>query len=186
MAGVKLVRGAYCRAEVAAAATAASTGPGGGAGGGRPLCSPLLPGGKRAVDAAYDAAAVGLLPAVRAGRVALVVATHNAASVGAVVDAAAAAARARARRPTPHGRGVPGLSFAQLAGMADGLTASLAAGGWATAKYLPYGPPLECLPYLLRRAEENADAMGGARADARAAWREVATRLGLGGGAGGA
>lgn len=139
---------------------------------------------------------------MRAGHVALVVATHNAASVDAVVDAAAAAGArpppttageawgrggepggARRRRGAPpRRRGPPGLSFAQLAGMADGLTAGLAAGGWATAKYLPYGPPRECLPYLLRRAEENADAAGAARADARAAWGEVAARLGLGGG----
>ncbi|GAB0495739.1 hypothetical protein MMPV_007044 [Pyropia vietnamensis] len=172
VAGVKLVRGAYVRAEVAGAA----------AGGRR---SPLLPGGKRAVDAVYDSTAVGLLPAVRAGHVALVVATHNASSVGAVVDAAAVGSGAvggAGAPPPPHRGGSPGLSFAQLAGMSDGLTAALAAGGWATAKYLPYGPPLECLPYLLRRAEENADAMGGARADARAAWREVAARLWLTGG----
>ena len=45
--------------------------------------------------------------------------------------------------------------FAQLMGMSNNLSRSLAAQGFKTYKYLPYGNLKESIPYLLRRLHEN-------------------------------
>ena len=50
--------------------------------------------------------------------------------------------------------------FAQLLGMSDHITFNLANSGLMVAKYVPYGPIKEVLPYLIRRAEENTSVAG--------------------------
>jgi proline dehydrogenase len=50
--------------------------------------------------------------------------------------------------------------FSQLYGMSDNLTFNLAAEGFNVAKYVPYGPVTEVLPYLIRRASENTSVAG--------------------------
>lgn len=50
--------------------------------------------------------------------------------------------------------------FAQLLGMSDHISYNLAKSGFNVAKYVPYGPVKEVLPYLIRRAEENTSVKG--------------------------
>ncbi len=52
------------------------------------------------------------------------------------------------------------ISFSQLLGMSDQITFNLAAHGYNIAKYVPYGPIREAMPYLIRRAKENTSVAG--------------------------
>lgn len=52
------------------------------------------------------------------------------------------------------------IFFAQLLGMSDHISYNLANEGYNVAKYVPYGPIREVLPYLIRRAEENTSVSG--------------------------
>ena len=50
--------------------------------------------------------------------------------------------------------------FGQLFGMSDHITYNLAAHGYSSVKYIPYGPVRDVMPYLIRRAEENTSVAG--------------------------
>ena len=52
------------------------------------------------------------------------------------------------------------IYFSQLFGMSDNITSLLAKNKFNVAKYLPYGPVKDLIPYLTRRAEENKSIKG--------------------------
>lgn len=133
--GAKLVRGAYMEKERDRANEM-----------GYP--SPIHP-NKAATDDAYNSALRFCIDNYE--RIALCNATHNAESnylMAKLIDE----------------RGLPKahlhLNFSQLYGMSDNQTFNLAKAGYNVAKYLPYGPVEEVVPYLIRRAEENSSVTG--------------------------
>ena len=95
-------------------------------------------------------------------------ATHNERSVLRIVrllESSGAAARS--------GRGI---FFGQLLGMCDHVSFALGAAGFRVFKYVPYGPVMEVVPYLLRRAHENSDVLLGVGKEMRLLRAELARR----------
>ncbi|XXH06148.1 hypothetical protein Hte_012594 [Hypoxylon texense] len=171
--GVKLVRGAYLGADP----------------------RHIIHDTKADTDAAYNGIAASLIcrqwgSVLKAPekekdlsfpRVSILLGSHNLESVR----------RARAIRDSPASDRGTELAIAQLQGMADEVSCELvhAAGqkrkleaeGFAgdvpkAYKYIVWGTTGECMKYLLRRAQENKDAVARTRSGRDAMWNEVKRR----------
>ena len=68
------------------------------------------------------------------------------------------------------------IYFAQLLGMSDHISFNLSSAGYNVAKYVPYGPVREVVPYLIRRAEENTSAAGQTSRELRLIQQEMLRR----------
>ncbi len=68
--------------------------------------------------------------------------------------------------------------FGQLYGMSDNISFNLGAQGYNIAKYLPYGPVVDVVPYLTRRAEENTSVAGQTGRELSYIQREINRRKG--------
>ena len=133
--GAKLVRGAYMDKERARAKQ-------------KGYPSPIQPNKTRA-DEDYDEAVKFCVENYE--HIASCTATHNAKSCRKQVELIE-----QKKLPKAH----PHFLFSQLYGMSEHLTFNLQKAGFNTAKYIPYGPVKDVVPYLIRRAEENTSVTG--------------------------
>lgn len=133
--GAKLVRGAYMEKERNRAEE-------------KGYPSPIQP-SKEATDKDYDEGVLFCLQ--RLDKIALFIGTHNEQSC------LKAAAYMEAHNIAPSNLHV---WFSQLYGMSDNISFNLAHAGYHVAKYLPYGPVIDVVPYLMRRAQENTSVAG--------------------------
>ncbi|XP_009611325.1 proline dehydrogenase 2, mitochondrial-like [Nicotiana tomentosiformis] len=69
------------------------------------------------------------------------------------------------------------LQFAQLYGMAEGLSFGLRNAGFQVSKYLPFGPVDQIMHYLMRRAEENRGMLSTSAFDRQLMRKELSRRL---------
>jgi proline dehydrogenase len=133
--GIKLVRGAYMEKEKERAEEKGYS---------SPICS-----SKEATDENYNAAIKYMLENIDS--MAVFAGTHNEFSTYFLMN-------------MMQEKGIKNndarIWFGQLFGMSDNISFNLAANGYNTAKYLPFGPVKDVMPYLIRRAEENTSVAG--------------------------
>ncbi|PKB18849.1 proline dehydrogenase family protein [Flavobacterium sp. 5] len=133
--GMKLVRGAYMEKENLRAEEKGYP---------TPICS-----SKEASDLNYDAAV--LYMAEHLETMSIFAGTHNELSTYKLME-------------LMKTKGISSsddrIWFGQLYGMSDNISYNLAANGYNIAKYLPFGPVKDVMPYLIRRAEENTSVAG--------------------------
>ena len=110
--------------------------------------SPIQP-DKQATDKDYDEAALFCIQHLDG--LSLFVGTHNEASCLKV-------AKYMLENNIPVN--TEKVFFSQLYGMSDNISFNLAHEGYHVAKYLPYGPVKDVIPYLMRRAQENTSVAG--------------------------
>ena len=132
--GMKIVRGAYMEKERERAEEMGYP---------SPICKD-----KQETDNNFDAAITYMM---EQPRMALFAGTHNENSSYYLMELAA-----------KHGieKNDMRLWFGQLFGMSDHISYNLAKEGYNVAKYLPFGPVRDVMPYLIRRAEENTSVAG--------------------------
>jgi proline dehydrogenase len=134
--GMKLVRGAYMEKENERAQSLSYPSP--------------IHANKEACDKDFNAAMD--LCMLHLERVSLFLGSHN-------EDSTLRLARKIAENSTLSPQD-PRLVFSQLYGMSDALTFNLAEAGFNTVKYVPYGPVITAIPYLIRRSQENSSVQG--------------------------
>lgn len=133
--GAKLVRGAYMEIERERAEE-------------KGYPSPIQP-DKAASDRDFDAAILFCLDHL--DRIGFMAGTHNEASSQLLTEE-------MNKRAIQNSHS--NIYFAQLLGMSDHLSFNLSAAGYNVAKYMPYGPIVSVMPYLMRRAQENTSVAG--------------------------
>jgi proline dehydrogenase len=133
--GAKLVRGAYMEKERARAIE-------------KNYPSPIQD-TKENTDRDYDAAVEFCLENI--DRIAICAGTHN-------ENSSMKLAELMKQKNIPADN--KNIYFSQLLGMSDHISYNLANAGYNVAKYVPYGPVREVLPYLIRRAQENTSVKG--------------------------
>jgi proline dehydrogenase len=133
--GIKLVRGAYMEKERDRAELKGYT-------------SPIQP-DKKACDNDYNEALTFIIENIDV--LALCAGTHNEES---------SAFLAKLITDKGLNKNNKRLYFAQLLGMSDHISYNLSSNQFLVAKYVPYGPIKEVMPYLLRRADENTSVAG--------------------------
>lgn len=133
--GMKLVRGAYLEKENEKAAEKGVI---------SPICVT-----KEATDINYDATVLYMIENL--DRMSIFAGTHNEESSYMLMELMAQ--RGIAKNDNR-------IFFGQLLGMSDNISFNLAANGYNVAKYLPFGPVRDVMPYLIRRAEENTSVVG--------------------------
>lgn len=72
------------------------------------------------------------------------------------------------------------IYFAQLKGMSDYLSVTLARNGFNACKLIPFGRIEEVIPYIMRRLTENSQLFSSARTDKELLLKEVSKRIKLG------
>jgi proline dehydrogenase len=149
--GVKLVRGAYMEKERKRAAE-------------KGYADPIQP-DKASSDRDFDLATNFCLDHI--DRIALCAGTHNEQS---------SLTLAQAIDTRNIQRNDKRIFFAQLYGMSDHISYNLANAGFNVAKYLPYGPIREVMPYLIRRAQENTSVKGQTGRELTLIQREMTRR----------
>jgi len=133
--GMKVVRGAYMEKENNRAEEKGYS---------TPICA-----SKAATDLNYDAAIRYMLDNI--DKMAIFAGTHNEASSYKLIEL---------MEERKIKRGDERIWFGQLYGMSDNISFNLAVNGYNVAKYLPFGPVRDVMPYLIRRAEENTSVAG--------------------------
>jgi proline dehydrogenase len=133
--GMKLVRGAYMEKEVVRAEEKGYP---------SPICA-----SKEATDENYDAAVHYMIDNL--DLMSIFAGTHNELSTYTLMEL-----MQEKGIKTNDDR----IWFGQLYGMSDNISYNLAANGYNVAKYLPFGPVKDVMPYLIRRAEENTSVAG--------------------------
>ncbi|MEN8856807.1 MAG: proline dehydrogenase family protein [Flavobacteriaceae bacterium] len=132
--GLKIVRGAYMEKERDRAKEKGYA---------SPICE-----NKQATDDNYNQAINYMM---EHKKMALFAGTHNEESSYILMDLA------KQHKIEPNDER---LWFGQLYGMSDHISFNLAKEGYNTAKYVPFGPVRDVMPYLIRRAEENTSVSG--------------------------
>ncbi len=133
--GVKLVRGAYMELERSRAEEQGYK---------SPICRD-----KAATDKSFNDGLEFILSSLE--RVSVCIGTHN-------KDSCVTAAKQM--QEVGVDLSDERVEFSQLFGMSDVLSYNLVHLGCSVSKYLPYGPIVDVMPYLIRRADENTAIQG--------------------------
>jgi proline dehydrogenase len=133
--GMKLVRGAYMEKENKRAEEKGNP---------TPICA-----SKEATDVNYDSTVIYMMENLE--KMSIFAGTHNEESSYKLMDL---------MQKMNVAKNDNRIWFGQLYGMSDNISYNLAQNGYNVAKYLPFGPVRDVMPYLIRRAEENTSVAG--------------------------